>query len=610
MANTYVLYTGNGSTKNYSVPFPFILSTHVQVLLNGVLQLTPADYVLTGTTVAFVTAPDTDASIEISRETPDTTRLVDFENGAVLTESDLDTAFTQNFYLIQEIKENYDILINDELQRVGSAQGVTATDSDTIIAGLIDTMLADAAAASLLAARTDIDTNAETILDIETRTVDAEAAITAEAITRAADDAAEAALRVALAARVTTAEGDISSASVLISANASAITDTETDITSLMAHYGVTLNVDGYITGFAQNNDGTTGSFVVLADKFAIITPSTVWQAATAYTLGQMVRPVASNGRVFECTTAGTSGGSEPTWDTTISNTTADNTAVWTCLDDLYYSPFTVSEGVVTMQDVTINGTLLVNGTVVGAHIADNSIDTDHLQANSVIASKINAGEITAAKMNVTQLAAITADLGAITAGNITLDSSGYIKGGQTAFDTGTGFFLGYDTSAYKFSLGNASTKGLSWDGSTLLIRGTVYSRREVGDDVLHGMGTNRNTTTTPGWEQLKEFSVAQPGEYRLTLDVFRDPYVSGTISQHVQYRILEGGVVLYTSGNITAEDPSRDSGSHDLELDPVNGTVTLEMRCAELDTTNLRGWVDVWYCKYATPYADAIITN
>jgi len=38
-----------------------------------------------------------------------------------------------------------------------------------------------------------------------------------------------------------------------------------------------------------------------------------------------------SNLNVQVCTTAGTSGGSEPTWATTIGNTTADNTVTWTC---------------------------------------------------------------------------------------------------------------------------------------------------------------------------------------------------------------------------------------------------------------------------------------
>jgi len=38
--------------------------------------------------------------------------------------------------------------------------------------------------------------------------------------------------------------------------------------------YGVSLNANGYVTGFSQNNDGTTGTFKVMADKFTVVDPS------------------------------------------------------------------------------------------------------------------------------------------------------------------------------------------------------------------------------------------------------------------------------------------------------------------------------------------------
>lgn len=61
------------------------------------------------------------------------------------------------------------------------------------------------------------------------------------------------------------------------------------------------------------------------------------WAASTAYTVreaqdaatGSVVRPTTENGRFFKCTVAGTSGGTEPTWDTTIGNTTTDGTVTW-----------------------------------------------------------------------------------------------------------------------------------------------------------------------------------------------------------------------------------------------------------------------------------------
>jgi len=57
----------------------------------------------------------------------------------------------------------------------------------------------------------------------------------------------------------------------------------------------------------------------------------TAWVASTAYALGDIVIPTTNNGFWYECTTAGTSGASEPTWPTTEGQTVTDGTAVWTC---------------------------------------------------------------------------------------------------------------------------------------------------------------------------------------------------------------------------------------------------------------------------------------
>jgi hypothetical protein len=61
-----------------------------------------------------------------------------------------------------------------------------------------------------------------------------------------------------------------------------------------------------------------------------------VWAATTAVALGvRNVAPTtqASASRkfqVYECTTAGTTGGTEPTWNTTVGGTTSDGTVTWT----------------------------------------------------------------------------------------------------------------------------------------------------------------------------------------------------------------------------------------------------------------------------------------
>lgn len=63
----------------------------------------------------------------------------------------------------------------------------------------------------------------------------------------------------------------------------------------------------------------------------ATLIAPTPWQASNAQVVGDFTRPTLLNTFYYECTTAGTTGGSEPTWPTTVGLTVADGTAVWTC---------------------------------------------------------------------------------------------------------------------------------------------------------------------------------------------------------------------------------------------------------------------------------------
>lgn len=76
----------------------------------------------------------------------------------------------------------------------------------------------------------------------------------------------------------------------------------------------------------AVSNPGTDQVTITPTDNLAD------WAATTAYSLGNRVEPTTPNTYVYEVTTAGTSGGSEPTWPTTVGSTVVDGTIVWTCV--------------------------------------------------------------------------------------------------------------------------------------------------------------------------------------------------------------------------------------------------------------------------------------
>jgi hypothetical protein len=80
--------------------------------------------------------------------------------------------------------------------------------------------------------------------------------------------------------------------------------------------------LNGEVTGDANSFDGLWKTM-----------KGTPWAASTAYVLGDVRLPGTGleNGFRYECTTAGTSGGSAPTWPITEGATVADNTVTWTC---------------------------------------------------------------------------------------------------------------------------------------------------------------------------------------------------------------------------------------------------------------------------------------
>jgi len=62
------------------------------------------------------------------------------------------------------------------------------------------------------------------------------------------------------------------------------------------------------------------------------------WAASTAYVVGDVVRAITvqASGLVFECTVAGTSSTSEPSWPTDISSTIVDGNVTWQAISSVY----------------------------------------------------------------------------------------------------------------------------------------------------------------------------------------------------------------------------------------------------------------------------------
>lgn len=297
MALTKVTYAGDGSTTRYTIPFPYLLRDHVQVSVSGTVQTQNLTWrFFSDTEIEFFNAPVADAPVEIRRVTDRTTRLVDFENGAVLTEEELDLAHKQHFYIGQELQEEFDQWLGAGLERFAAGGALFEGNVGDIVNAVASEVLASDLYSELQARINDIDLNAESILQIGT--IDGQPVSTVVAQDRQARIDGDTALQSSIdtlaltvgdntAAIQTEATNRASADSALsdlittlqttVDGNTASISTQASSIDGLEAQYTVKVDVNGHVAGYglaATAVDGTpTSEFIVVADKFAVARP-------------------------------------------------------------------------------------------------------------------------------------------------------------------------------------------------------------------------------------------------------------------------------------------------------------------------------------------------
>ena len=120
MANTIIIYQGDGSTTDFAVPFDYLRKSFVRVIIDSVTELkggsttdTSADYYFVDATTIRLRkiVPTTAQTITIRRYTSVTERVASFRDGSVLYAKDLDTSQVQAFHIAEEARD----VINDAL---------------------------------------------------------------------------------------------------------------------------------------------------------------------------------------------------------------------------------------------------------------------------------------------------------------------------------------------------------------------------------------------------------------------------------------------------------------------------------------------------------------
>jgi|TARA_B100001093_G_scaffold446991_1_gene451637 hypothetical protein len=131
-------HNGTGSQNNFAISFAFLANTEVDVKVGGVLKTIGTHYNIVGSQVQFTsgnTPPSGTANILLTRDTDISNKKVDFADGSVLTETDLDNNSDQILFAQQEFT-------NDFVKRDGSQtvtgnlvfEGATDDDNETTLA--------------------------------------------------------------------------------------------------------------------------------------------------------------------------------------------------------------------------------------------------------------------------------------------------------------------------------------------------------------------------------------------------------------------------------------------------------------------------------------------
>lgn len=118
MASTIAIYTGDGTTTDFTVPFDYLAKKFVRVS-RGTTILTGGDYGDTSKDYYFLdknkvrlkVPPATGEEVTIRRYTSATDRVVSFKDASVLKANDLDVSSVQTIHIAEEARD----VINDAL---------------------------------------------------------------------------------------------------------------------------------------------------------------------------------------------------------------------------------------------------------------------------------------------------------------------------------------------------------------------------------------------------------------------------------------------------------------------------------------------------------------
>lgn len=274
------------------------------------------------------------------------------------------------------------------------------------------------------------DALANQVNTLTTTVNDNTAAITAEASARTTADSA-------FTSQINSLTVTVNGHTTSINTNASAIATANGNITTLFARYALTLDVNGYTTGYELNNNGTVGNVIWRVDKFVI-----GQSGATSDAPFEVV-----GGTVF------------------IKSAKIQNAAITTAK----IANLAVDTG--NIADLAVTTAKIDDLQVTNAKIGNLSVSTGKIQDAAIQTAKIGDLQVTTLKIGNNQ---VTLPANAFTSGSVTVNTTTYTDIQSLSFtSTGAPIYI-HASAVYKANNGDCVISVIR--DSTVLFEDTFYS--------------------------------------------------------------------------------------------------------------------------------------
>lgn len=130
-----------------------------------------------------------------------------------------------------------------------------------------------------------------------------------------------------------------------------------------------------------------------------------------------------------------------------------------------------------------------------------------------------------------------------------------YLQGGATAYNTGVGYWLGHDGSAYKFFIGNSAGDKMTWDGATLSVTGTLVAGSiHIPDVDLTSNSFHVDSTGNMWIGATQSDFIADPNN--------APAYILNDGTARFSTVTLSGSLVVSTSGSISSGQSAYNTGT------------------------------------------------